>query len=330
MTSARATRALRCAALAILCSAAAVFPARAQGFTLGDIFERMRAGEAIVGFAAAHPQLDARITVLESYMRSQGAMGMGLDSLGMLYSGLAPEYATVLRWNRDAFSRDSVATRAVLPPGFKDSLVQLNIVAHGTLQRELEARIGADSLNVLYRPVDQFLDDVLRHGVARNGETLRRFAVKYGPDSPHLNLLEAGLNYAGQLLLPGVFLGSSGGPSPWEMVAAYRTTDLTVSSTATQASKLRVVTSAQLGMRWYNFAVGCGEGSQVHQLLHPCHAAAGAFVMGPADTPLAQLWHDGQRAGAYGAWGNYHVGFVLGQEKRVVFGLDTQVLPYIF
>ena len=323
-------RILRCAAAAMLATAGSTLPARAQAFTLGDIFARMRAGETILGFAANHPQLDARITVLESYMRSQDAMGMGIDALGLLYSGLTPEFPTVLRWNRDAFSRDSVATRAVLPPGFKDSLVQLHIVAYGTLQRELKARIGADSLNVLYRPIDQFLQSVLEHGIARNGETLRRFAVKYGPDSPHLNLLEAGLNYAGQLLLPGVFLGSSGGPSPWEMVAAYRTTDLTVSSTPTETSKLRVVTSAQLGMRWYNFAMGCGEGSQVHQLLHPCHAAAGAFVMGKADTPLAQLWHDGQRAGAYGAWGNYHFGFVLGQEKRIVFGLDTQVLPYIF
>lgn len=330
MRRARFTRVTRCAALAFVCSAASIESARAQSFTLGDIFERMRAGEAIVGFAAAHPQLDARITVLESYMRSQDAMGIGLDSLGLLYSGLSSDFSTVLRWNRDAFSRDSVATRAVLPAGFKDSLVQLNIVAHGTLQRELEARIGADSLNVLYRPVDQFLQNVLRHGVARNGETLRRFAVKYGPDSPHLNLLEAGLNYAGQLLLPGVFLGSNGGPSPWEMVAAYRTTDLTVSSTAMEASKARVVTSAQLGMRWYNFAVGCGEGSQLHQLLHPCHAAGGVFLMGPADTPLAQLWHDGQRGGAYGAWGNYHLGFVLAREKRVVFGLDTQILPYVF
>ena len=61
MTVARATRALRCAALAILCSVGSTLPARAQGFTLGDIFDRMRAGEAMVGFAAAHPQLDARI-----------------------------------------------------------------------------------------------------------------------------------------------------------------------------------------------------------------------------------------------------------------------------
>jgi hypothetical protein len=183
---------------------------------------------------------------------------------------------------------------------------------------------------VLYLPVDQFLQIVLQHGIARHGETLRRFAVKYGPTSPHLNLLEAGLNYAGLLLLPGVFLGSNGGPSPWEMVAAYRTTDLTVSSTPTEASRLRVVTSAQLGMRWYSFASGCGEGSQMHQPLHPCYAAAGAFVMGPADTPLAQLWKDGQHGGAYGPWGNYHLGFVLGRERRMVGGLDTQVLPYIF
>lgn len=330
MTHARTTHAGRCVALVVLCSAGSITQARAQAFTLGDIFARMRAGEAIVGLPATHPQIDARITVLESYMRSQDAMHMGVDSLGLAYSGLAPEFPAVLRWNRDAFSRDSIASRALLPAGFRDSLVQLNIVAHGTLQRELEVRIGADSLNVLYRPVDQFLQIVLQHGIARNGETLRRFAVKYGPTSPHLNLLEAGLNYVGQLLLPNVFLGSNGGPSPWEMVSAYRTTDLTVSGSLTEARRLRVVTGAQLGMRRYNFAIGCGEGSQVHQLLHPCHVAAGAFVMGPADTPLAQLWKDGQRAGAYGAWGNYHLGFVLGRERRVVFGLDTQVLPYIF
>lgn len=297
--------------------------AHAQSYTLGDIFARIHDGERTVDFANTRPAIHARIVALEAYVKDQDAMDMGLDVLSDIYSGARPGYATILRWNRDGFSHS-------LPAGFTDSLVKLNVVAHGSLQSDLQSKIGPDSLAVLYRPVDLLLQQVLEKSAAANGEKIRQFWVKYGPDSPRLNLAEAGLNYLGQLVLPTVFLGRDGGPSPYELVAAYRTTDLTVSQTAADDRKLRVVTSAQLGMRYYNFAQGCGEGSHIHQLLHPCHVSGGAFLMGPQDTPLAQLWKSGQRWGAYVAWGSYHAGYVAGQEKRLVFGLDTQVLPYIF
>jgi hypothetical protein len=310
-----------CAGLAYVLASAQV--ARAQTFTLGDIFDRLRTGEQIVDFARTHPAVDRRITVLEAYVVSQNAMGIGLDSLTAIYTRDKADFATVLRWNRDQVA-------LTLPGGFVDSLAQISVMAHGSLMNELAAKIGKDSLDVLYKPIDTFLQKVHENRLAANQEKLRRFSVKYGPDSPHLNLVEAGLNYVGQLILPGLLLGHEGAPSPFELVATYRTTDLTASQSATERTKLRMVTSAQLGLRWYNFAPGCGQGGKMQELLHPCHISGGAFLMGPSDTPLAKFWGSGRRAGAYGAWGGYHMGYVAGAEKRLVFGLDTQVLPYVF
>jgi hypothetical protein len=94
--------------------------------------------------------------------------------------------------------------------------------------------------------------------------------------------------------------------------------------------KMRIVTSGQLGLRVYRFTPGCGEGNQLEKLLKPCHFSFGAFLMGPQDTPLGKLWRGSARKGLYLAASNYHVGYVFGQQQRLVFGVDTQVLPYVF
>ena len=315
---ARVRRTIVCALL--LCHSAS---ASAQDYTLADVFQRLNAGQAIVNFAVANPPAHARIAGLQSYAEAAGLAPMRIESLSRIYAGAPPDFATVLRWDRDQYAHP-------VPAGFRDSLVALSRLAHGSLQTALSAAIGKDSLDSLYRPIDLLLQQVLERGVAANAERLRRFAIKYGPDSPRLNVVEAGLNYVGQLVAPGLLLGSDGAPSPFELVASYRTTDLTASRADSADRALRLVSSVQLGMRWYNFAVGCGEGSRLNQLTRPCHASAGAFLMGPSDTPLTRFTGAGHRTGAYVAWGDLHAGYVLGQEKRLVFGVDTQVLPYLF
>jgi hypothetical protein len=316
----RAMRRVSTAALLALTCAAS---ARAQGTTatLADIFARLKEGETIVGLATSSPALARRLSGFESYFTSVKAMDLTLDELTDAYTHRRADLPTIARWDRDA---------PFLAPGLVDSLVALNIVAHGQLLAALQGRLSRDSLNVLYKPIDDFGTQVLVKAKAANQEKLRRFYVKYGPGSPQLNLAEVGLNYLGQLFIPGLLPSEDGWPTPYELVATYRTTDLTAAQSDAGHLTGRVVTTAQLGVRMYGFAEDCGKGGRFVQLVNPCQSSVGAFLMGPRDAPLARVWGSGLRGGVYVSRGKYHLGYVGGAEKRVVIGVDQQMLPYVF
>ena len=317
------TRALRrtCAWMTIALASTASAHAQAPAATLADIFARLKAGEAITGFESASPVVARRLSGLEAYFTSMNAMGLTLDELTDMYTHRRADLATVARWDRQA---------PALAPGLVDSLVALNTVAHGQLLTALQGRMSRDSLDVLYKPIDDFGTLVLVKARAANQEKLRRFYVKYGPQSPHLNLAEVGLNYLGQLFIPGLLPSEDGWPTPYELVATYRTTDLTAAQSNAGHLTGRVVTTAQLGVRMYGFSESCGKGGRFADLMNPCQSSAGAFLMGPRDAPLARVWGSGLRGGVYVARGKYHVGYVAGAEKRVVFGVDQQIVPYVF
>ncbi|MEO8336858.1 MAG: hypothetical protein ABI664_17880 [bacterium] len=317
-------RALRRTCVTLALAVASTASAHAQGqsaATLAGIFSRLRAGESIVGFSTTTPLVARRLDGLELYFRNADALGMTLDQLTDVYTRRRADLPTVARWNRHVPQFES---------GFVDSLVALNTVAHGALQRALMEKLSRPSLDSLYKPIDDFGAEVLVRARTANQEKLRRFYIKYGPESPQLNLAEVGLNYLGQLFIPGFLPNSDGMPSPYELVATYRTTDLTAAQSDAGHVTGRVVTTAQVGVRMYGFSETCGKGGRFVELIDPCHSSAGAFFMGPRDAPLSKLWGSGQRAGLYVARGKYHLGYVFGADKRVVFGVDQQLVPYVF
>jgi hypothetical protein len=281
----------------------------------------LKAGESIVAFSTTTPVVAKRLDGLELYFRNAGAMDLTLDELTDVYTRRRADLSTVARWNRHV---------PQFEPGFVDSLVALNTVAHGALQRALMEKLSRESLDSLYKPIDDFGTQVLVKARAANQEKLRRFYIKYGPESPRLNLAEVGINYLGQLFIPGLLPSEDGMPSPYELVATYRTTDLTAAQSDAGHVTGRVVASAQVGLRMYGFSETCGKGGRFVDLLDPCHSSAGAFLMGPRDAPLQRLWGSGQRAGVYLARGKYHLGYVFGAEKRLVIGVDQQLVPYVF
>jgi hypothetical protein len=317
------TRALRriCVTVTLSLACAASAYAQAPVTTLADIFARLKAGEAITGFETTSPRVAQRLAVLDAYFTSANAMGLTIDELTDIYTHRRADLATVARWDRNA---------PALTPGLVDSLVALNTVAHGQLLTALQARLSRDSLDTLYKPIDDFGTLVLVKARAANQEKLRRFYVKYGPQSPHLNLAEVGLNYLGQLFIPGLLPSEDGWPTPYELVATYRTTDLTAAQSDAGHFTGRVVTTAQLGVRMYGFSPNCGKGGRFAELMNPCQSSAGAFLVGPRDAPLARVWGSGVRGGVYLARGKYHLGYVVGADKRVVIGVDQQLVPYVF
>lgn len=294
--------------------------APAPSYALEDVIGAMRAGAAIVRLDAAAPEVALRLDRLESYFGGAHALGLSLDDLTTIYTRRSATVRTVARWNS-----------ARVAPAFADSLASLNKIAFGQLEQLLRTALTADSLGRLYAPIDEFRRRVQLAALASNQERLRRFAQKYGPSSPQLNLAEVALNYAAQLTVPGFLPDDAGAPSPYEIVATYRTTDLTAARGSESKLTARVVSTAQLGVRKYSFKEGCGIGSRFADLLSPCQSSLGVFMMGPDDAPLRRVWGSGNRAGLYAARGKYHLGFVaLGGGRRVVVGVDQQLVPFTF
>ena len=230
------TRALRHACMGVALAFVAASSARAQKSeaTLGDIIHRLRVGESFVNFATTTPVVAKRLDGLDLYFRNAGAMGMTLDQLTDAYTHRRADVSTVARWYRHVPQFETA---------FVDSLVALNTVAHGSLQAALMATLSRPAMDSLYKPIDDFGTQVLVKARAANQEKLRRFYIKYGPDSPRLNLAEVGINYLGQLFIPGMLPSEDGLPSPFELVATYRTTDLTAAKDDSGDLTGRVVTT---------------------------------------------------------------------------------------
>jgi len=310
--------------------AAAQQPAAQQtGYTFGDLFASVRSGVAVSGLEATRPASAKHLVDLERYFTGAETMGLSLEQLGKLYSPGPRDIAIVSRWNRRQVG-------GVALPGFTDSLTTLNRLIHSELEPALQAKLAGDSLDRLFKPVDELGTIILRNARDANQEKLRRLSAKYGPGSPQLNVVEVALNYIAQLKSPVFSPSPDGWTSPYEIVATYRSTDLTGSKAASKTGtdttfRAHVVTTAQLGVRKYNFAPNCGTGHRLSELINPCQSSFGAFLMGPTDSPLLSPLALSTRGGVYHTRGKYHfAGVVFGPGKRFVFGLDQQVLPYIF
>lgn len=295
----------------------------AQSYTLGGILQRLRDAEQIVAFATTNPVVDKRLAVLTDYFANSHASDLTLDDLADIVTRRSVSIGTVARWDREA-----VNSYTAKP--FRDSVSSLTTVAHGSLEAALQAKLTKTELDNLYKPIDSLGTLILVLARANNQEKLRRYEIKYGPSSPHLNVAEVGLNYIAQLAVPGFLPSDDGYPAPFELVATYRTTDLTAAQSATSHVTARVLSTAQLGLRMYGFGENCGKGSRFADLLNPCQSSLGAFFASPTDGALAQPWKTGSRSGFYLARGKYHLGYVFGSQQRIVFGTDQQILPYVF
>ena len=295
----------------------------AQTYTLGGVVQRLQSAETLVNFAATNPVVDKRLAALSTYFVTAHATGLSLADLADIVTRRSVSIGTVARWDRELVN--SYTTRP-----FRDSVNSLATVAHGSLEALLQAKLNKHELDSLYKPIDSLGTLILLLAKDNNQEKLRRYEIKYGPASPQLNVAEVGLNYVAQLVVPGFLPTQDGYPTPYEIVATYRTTDLTAAQSSASHLTARVVSTAQLGLRIYGFTENCGKGSRFADLLNPCHSSLGAFFAAPSDGALSQPWRTASRSGFYLARGRYHVGYVFGAQQRLVFGTDQQILPYVF
>jgi len=188
----------------------------------------------------------------------------------------------------------------------------------------------------LASPADCVLRALRAPALARQLENLRRFERKFGPTSVKLNFVEVIANYGLQFLAWPKLVGvdASGSPRPWEAVVAYRTTYLTLTGVTGDSGKAspQAVSTAEFGLRHYNFGESWGTGSStISRMVKPGYWAIGFIVAPESNGAMRYPWRGDSRWGPYLAWGNLKVGWLTGgRDKRVVVSREVMLVPYVF
>lgn len=218
-------------------------------------------------------------------------------------------------------------------PG-RDGVFQrvLNRLFQTTAQNAIDSAGVRDSL----APVEAMMCIARDVRLFEGTEKLRRFEKKFGPGSVKLNGLEVLLNYGAQFVAwPPLFgVDADYSPRPWEIVAAYRTTYLTIEKTSSTDSKHRpqAVSVAEFGLRHYNFGKSWGveDASWLARALKPGSFSLGLLVGAQANGALKYPWSGTARLGPYLAWGGLKVGYLTGHDKRLIVSREVLVIPYLF
>ena len=322
--------ALRRAALAAALAGAMIAPAlRAQApapstsYTVEDILVSLHRAALEIRFDTVNANANRILDSLTALLRGAKATSLSIPQLVDIIEHNRAGLAAVARWDPQHYTLWT-------QPWFDSTITALRQIANTPLANAMPARLASGRVNELLAPIDALGNAIRAAAQANNQEKLRRYEVKYGPGSQRLNAVEVALNYVGQLWVPGLRPSTDGWPSPYELVASYRTTELTATQATNEKLSVRMVSATQIGLRRYNFGDSWGVGGPLKRLLKPADASAGLFLMGPSDEPLARTWGADTRAGAFFGWGTVHAGYVFGTRPRFVIGTGKQVLPYLF
>ena len=270
------------------------------------VIDAVRLAAAEASFSEVDPELsstlDQSLSVLEASPTAE-----------------RPSLADLARWKPSRF-RELGGYDLV---GEQKALEIVRDIANNDLKDALDEAVGRDRRREILQPLTDLHEETLSAALAESLERIRRYEVKFGPDSARLNLLEVGLNFAIQGV-PGFGPDDDGNPGPMEMLAAYSTTYLTEAD-----EEAVMVSAAEFGLRCYFFARGWGQGGWMGYL-KPNHVSAGVLVAGSDDGPLVSPWEGEERVGAFLAWGGLKVGWVGGDDERVLASREFQVVPWVF
>ena len=319
----RAARVLALAAALLANATIATTPAIAQDtaaarstrLTLGDIVGAVELARRVADFPRVDPATDAILARNVDRLARSRVLTRPLDEVAG--DAARPDLLGRARWRQRSYDFD-------LPDSLGAVLDTILLVVNGELRDALGAR-GAGEAEVarIRAPFDSLQDAQLRRSLDESAERLRRFEVMYGPGSAKLNWVEALLNYGAQWL-PGFGVDARAGPRPFELVAAYTSTYLTMSD-----ERARAVSAGETGLRMYIFARGWGGEGRMG-VLKPRHVAAGWAFTGPDDVALQAPWRERGRSGPFVAWGDIKVAYITGREKRLLVTRQLQMIPLVF
>ena len=293
-------------------------------YTIEDILTRLQAGATRVEFARTDATSARMLDSLALLLRARGAGGITTRQMAEVIVRRRASFADVARWNPEGDS----TTALLAQPWFRDAVLMLPLIANGSLQPELSARLPRPAVDSILTPTDSLGRHVRELTSARVAERFRHFEIKYGPSAPSLNAVEVGLNYLVQGIPP--FRSSNGDPSRYEMIASYRPLELTLARQGGASAETRAVTAGQLGVRWYHWNARWGAGNVLARMLRPRHASAGLYALAPVEKPLQKPWQNGRRLGAFLGWGDFHAAYVFDRPRSILIGTSKHILPYAF
>ena len=296
-----------------------------HSYTLDDVLTALRRGADTLDLARVNPVQSQALDSVSIMFRTAGAAALTIDHLAAIITKTHPTIGDVARWNPQQHA-------AWADPWFYDALVRLRRIANaaGTgIGPRLVAAFGPSVADHFIAPMDELETKILQSAQAKNAEKLRRYEIKYGPESARLNIAEVLINYivarpSWSPLAPG-----EDGPSPFELVALYTTSELT-GNRSDDKFHAHVIGGAYTGVRYYRFGASTEPAGWIKTFLAPQHVAIGAFFIGSTDRTLISPFENGHRTGGFLEWGAARAGVTVGDEWRVVIGFGKQILPYLF
>ena len=287
--------------------------------TLGDLSRSLVTAALDSKFDEVQPVMTDSLVYYVQTLDRGGVNDLTLDqAVGIVHS---VDWKSRLRWRQEDY-RASFDLRE--RPGQLDRAIRgiLRVVnTPGGLDDHLYDTWGEAQSEVVVAPVVEYQGLFLERSLANSLEKLRRFEIKYGPGSAKLNFAETLLNYGFQWV-PGFGVDDRGWPGPWEWIAAYDTSYLTVEDEAPE-----FLSGAEIGFRRYQFGP---KWKGFWKYLQPRSIAAGGFVSGDRNGAFVWPGRGESRWGAFFAWGPVKVAYVDGDERRLAFTHSIQLIPGLF
>jgi hypothetical protein len=297
-----------------------------QHYTLDDVLTSLRRGADTLDLAKLNPVQDKALDSVSVMFRTAGVARLSIDALAVIVTKTHASFADVARWNPES-------PAPWTEPWFYDALVRLRRIgnAAGTgIGPRLVAAYGSSVADHFIAPMDELETKILRLAQAKNTEKLRRFEMKYGPQSARLNIVEVLVNYVAERPSWSPFAPGEDGPSPLEIIGVYSASELTGSKSTGGTFHPHLVSGAHTGFRYYRFGEKRVGGNRLQNFVAPKYVGAGAFFMGASDHSLISPFETRMRSGGFFDWGSARIGVALGHDWRAVIGVGKQILPYLF
>jgi hypothetical protein len=321
----RLQRLRRCIPAALLAMSVTFAPHSIRGqspdYTLEDVLVSLRRAADTLDLARVSPAQDRALDSVSAMLRAAGASSLSIDALAKIIAKRHPSFSDVARLT-------SQPRVAYAQPWFVDALVRLRRLANtpntGILRRDTTLT------RTFLAPMDELGTKILETAQAANAEKLRRYEIKFGPESARLNIAEVVVNYLIERPSWSPLAPGENGPNPIEILTSYSTSGLTASHSLDNKLRAHLVAGANAGLRYYRFNEKLVEGNALQNFISPRYFGAGAFFMGSQDRTLISPFETGHRTGAFLDWGAARAGFTVGHDWRIVLGVGKQILPYLF
>lgn len=230
-----------------------------------------------------------------------------------------PGPSALARWDQQQYLNRSLPDS----DSITSSLDVIRQVANNQLADSLDSAIGKEGRREILQPLTDFHADLLHASLQQSLERIRKYEVKFGPNSARLNLLEVMLNMLLQSA-PGFGPNENGDPGSFEVLAGYTTTYFTLDD-----GDVGLVAAGEIGLRRYMFGRGWGKRGFIGYI-KPNHVSAGLYMGSTETGPLAWPWRDSPNYGAFMGWGGLKVAYTLEEENRLLISREFHVVPWLF